>query len=140
MSLAAYLNFPGNAREAMSYYANVFGTKTEFIMTYGEMPENPEYPLSDEMKGRVVNGRMHIAGSLIMFSDLWPGMEAVPGNMVNISVIGTDREMMERAFGILSQDGAVRMPLGETSWSPLYGDVVDKYGIHWQFNYDETLA
>lgn len=140
MALAPYLNFPGTCREAMAFYEEVFETNVHFIMTYGEMPENPEYPLSPEMKERVVNARMQIAGDLIMFSDLWPGMEAVPGNMVNLSVLSADMEYMTRAFNRLASGGEVGMPLQATDWSALYGDVVDKYGIHWQFNHDEQLA
>ena len=140
MSLAPYLNFPGNSREAMAFYEEVFETSVVFTMTYGEMPENPEYPLPEEMRNHVVNARMFIVGSLIMFSDLWPGMEAVPGNMVDLSVLSTDMAYMRRAFDRLAVDGQVGMPLGPTDWSVLYGDVVDKYGIHWQFNHDEQLA
>jgi PhnB protein len=28
------------------------------------------------------------------------------------------------------------MELQETFWSKLYGQVTGKFGIHWQFNYD----
>jgi PhnB protein len=92
------------------------------------------------MRNLIVDARMYIAGSLVMFSDLWPGMEAIPGNMVNISVLSADMEYMRRAFDRLGVGGQVGMPLGPTDWSALYGDVVDKFGIHWQFNHDEQLA
>jgi PhnB protein len=36
----------------------------------------------------------------------------------------------------LKDGGTVGMELQETSRSKLYGQVTDKFGIHWQFNYD----
>jgi PhnB protein len=50
MAVEVYLYFHGNCREAAEFYAGVFGTEKPQIMTFGESPQNPEYPLPDEAK------------------------------------------------------------------------------------------
>jgi PhnB protein len=48
MSVDVYINFNGNCREAVEFYAKVFGTEKPQIMTFGEAPPNPEYPLGSQ--------------------------------------------------------------------------------------------
>lgn len=69
MSVDAYLNFNGNCREAVEFYAEVFGTEQPNIMTFGETPPNPEFALPEEAKDLVMHTRLNINGSNVMFSD-----------------------------------------------------------------------
>ncbi len=50
MSVDAYLNFNGNCRQAVEFYAEVFGTEQPNIMTFGETPPNPEFPFQKKRK------------------------------------------------------------------------------------------
>ena len=45
MPVDIYLNFNGNCREAVEFYAKVFGTEKPRIQTFGEAPPNPSYAL-----------------------------------------------------------------------------------------------
>ena len=38
MSVEVYLNFNGNCREVIEYYADVFGTDKPKFMTFGDVP------------------------------------------------------------------------------------------------------
>ncbi len=141
MALATYLNFDGNTREAVHYYADVFGVETGSLMTFGEnMPDSPEFQLSEADKQRIMHAQLHINGDLLMFSDTLPGMPYTAGNNFSITYLSTDVDEMQRLFARLAEGGRVDMPLQETSWSPLYGQVTDKFGIAWQFNHDVNLA
>jgi predicted 3-demethylubiquinone-9 3-methyltransferase (glyoxalase superfamily) len=44
-------------------------------------------------------------------------------------------EDLERAFGVLSTDGQVLMPLGSYGFSERFGWVNDRFGVSWQLNY-----
>ena len=46
MSLQVSLGFHGNGREALEFYAKIFGFPMPQIMTYGEMPPDPAYPIT----------------------------------------------------------------------------------------------
>lgn len=35
---------------------------------------------------------------------------------------------------MLKENGHIEMELQETFWSPLYGNVTDKYGVQWQLS------
>ena len=60
MSVDIYLNFAGNCREAVEYYAKVFGLDSPKIMTFGDTPENPDYPLPEEAKKLGLSGKKAI--------------------------------------------------------------------------------
>ncbi|KQU22537.1 MULTISPECIES: VOC family protein [Peribacillus] len=136
MSVDVYINFNGNCREAVEFYAQVFGTETPQIMTFGETPPNPEFPLPDEAKNLVMHTRLNIEGSNVMFSDVFPGMPFVEGNNISLAVVNKNMDEIKSIFNKLKEGGTVVMDLQETFWSKLYGQVTDKFGIIWQLNYD----
>lgn len=135
MSVDVYINFNGNTREAVEFYAEVFGTEKPHIMTFGETPQDPNYPLPEEAKNLVMHTRLNISGSNVMFSDVFPGMPFVQGNNITLALISTDIDEMKSWFNKLQEGGSIGMELQETFWSKLYGQVTDKFGIGWQFNY-----
>lgn len=136
MSVDAYLNFNGNCREAVEFYAQVFETEKPQIMTFGETPPNPEYPLPEEAKNLVMHTRLNINGSNVMFSDVFPGMQFVQGNNISLAIVSKNLDEVKSFFNKLKEGGTVSMELQETFWSKCYGQVKDKFGIDWQFNYD----
>jgi PhnB protein len=136
MAVDIYLNFNGNCREVVDFYAEVFGTEEPKIMTFGETPPNPEYPLPEEAKDLVMHTRLNISGSNVMFSDVFPGMPFVEGNNISLAIVSTDLDEITSVFSKLKEGGSVGMELQETFWSKCYGSVKDKFGIEWQFNYD----
>lgn len=136
MSVDVYLNFNGNCREAVEYYAEVFGTEQPKMMTFGEMPSDPSFDLPEEAKNLVMHTRLNISGSNVMFSDVFPGMPFVVGNNVNLSIVSKDLDEIKSVFHKLKEGGKVGMELQETFWSKCYGSLTDKFGIEWQFNYD----
>ncbi len=136
MSVDVYINFNGNCREAVEFYAQVFGTEKPQIMTFGETPPNPEFPLPDEAKNLVMHTRLDIDGSNVMFSDVFPGMPFVEGNNISLALVNKNMDEIKSIFNKLREGGTVVMDLQETFWSKLYGQAIDKFGINWQFNYD----
>ncbi|RDW16956.1 hypothetical protein CWR48_15220 [Oceanobacillus arenosus] len=136
MSVDIYLTFNGNCREAVLFYAEIFGTEKPKIMTFGDQPANPEYPLPEGTENLVMHSRLNIDGSNVMFSDNFPGMPFVEGNNITLSFINKNEDEIRSAYDKLSKGGEIVLELQETSWSKLYGQVTDKFGIHWQFNLD----
>ena len=135
MPIDVYLNFNGNTREAVEFYAAVFNTETPKIMTFGEAPPNPEYPLPEEAKNLVMHTRLNISGSNVMFSDTFPGFPFNQGNNIHLSFLSEDLDELRSVFTKLSDGGKVEMELQETFWSKAYGSLTDKFGIHWMFNH-----
>lgn len=50
LRLIPYLVLNGTASEAIAFYEQALGAEVLYKQTFGEMPENPEYPLPAEAK------------------------------------------------------------------------------------------
>ncbi len=137
MAIEVYINFDGNCREAVTYYAEIFKTEKPNIMTFNDGPQNPDFPIPEEAKNRVMHTELTIFGSRVMFSDTFPGWNFVQGNNISITIISNDTEAITNAFHKLKEEGKVGMDLQVTFWSKLYGTVTDKFGISWQFSHEE---
>jgi PhnB protein len=136
MAVDVYMNFNGNCREAVEFYAVVFGTEEPKFMTFGESPPNPEYPLPEEAKDLIMHTRLNIQGSNVMFSDVFPGMSFIQGNSISLAFVSTDQDEIKSVFSKLQEGGKVVLELQETFFSKCYGQITDKFGIEWQINFD----
>lgn len=138
MALEIYLNFNGNCREAVDFYAKVFKAEKQSIMTFGDAPPDPNFPISEEVRNLIMHTFLIINGTKVMFSDVPPGMPFSVGNNISLVVISTNLEEMKEAFTELKVGGKVEMELQETFWSKCYGYVTDIFGIGWQISYGEA--
>ncbi len=136
MSVNIYLTFNGNCREAVEFYANVFQTEPH-MMTFGEAPPNPEFPLPEEAKNLIIHARLDINGSDVMFSDCFPGTPFVAGNNITLAVVDHNTDKLQAIFAKLKEGGTVEMELQETFFSKCYGKLTDRFGIGWQVSYEE---
>lgn len=134
MTIQLFLNFHGNCREAVEFYAQAFGLEMPKFMTYGDNPPDPEYPLSEQEKKLVMYTQLLLDGNKIMFSDVPPGSPFTAGNNFTIALTGNETEKITAWFEKLKQGGKVEVELGETFFSKCYGMLVDKFGICWQFS------
>ncbi|OKP82419.1 hypothetical protein A3844_12940 [Paenibacillus helianthi] len=137
MAINVYFNFNGNAREAVEFYATVFGTEPPQIMTFGEAPPDPSHPLPEEAKHLVMHAMMFIDGSPVMFSDVFPGMPYTEGNNINLTLMNADTGKIKAWYDKLKEGGTVIMELQETFWSKCYGSLKDKFGIIWQLSHED---
>ncbi|MDQ0196616.1 VOC family protein [Paenibacillus wynnii] len=137
MALDVYLNFNGNCRQAVEFYAEVFEAEKLHIMTFGEAPPNPEFNLPEEAKDLVMHTHLNIMGSTVMFSDVFPGMPFTAGNNISLTIVSKNTDEIKSLYGKLKEAGTVSMELQETFWSKCYGMVTDKFGIHWQLSHDD---
>ncbi len=136
MALQLFVNFNGNCREAVEFYAKVFRTAAPKFMTYGEAHDDPEMGISEKDKDLIMFTSLEIEGADVMFCDNPPGMPFVMGNNISLTVVTKDEEEIRRLFQALSAGGEVVMELQETFWSNLYGMANDKFGVNWQFSHD----
>jgi PhnB protein len=134
---SVFINFNGNCKEAVDFYANVFGSKPSHTQTFAQMPQDPSFKVTPDFADKILYTDLKIAGSTVMFSDVPPGVEYKPGSNVVLNIISKDRNQAIAWFNALSQGGEVQMPLGETFFSKLYGMLTDKYGINWNVLYKE---
>ncbi|MHB0881290.1 VOC family protein [Paenibacillus sp. SEL1] len=130
--LIPYITMDGNAKEAIEFYKEALDAQLLFIQTFGEMPENPDFPIPAEVKERVEHATLKVGETELMFSDTFPGSPFSSGNQVSICITTDSVEQAQKMFDALQQGGQVGMSLQETHFSPAYGNVTDKFGVTFQ--------
>ncbi|CAG9611948.1 hypothetical protein BACCIP111899_01120 [Bacillus rhizoplanae] len=134
LGINPYLVTNGNGQEAVKFYENALDAKVEMLQTFGDMPEDPEFPIPAEVKDRVLHAHLKVGDTDLMISDTFPGKPYEIGSQVTIFIGINDIEKSKEVFEKLQDGGQVVMPLQETFWSPLYGQVKDKFGVEWQIS------
>ncbi|MBO9129412.1 VOC family protein [Bacillus sp. 165] len=134
LGINPYLVLNGNGQEAVRFYEDALDAKVEGLQTFGDMPESPEFSVPAEVKERVLHAHLKIGNTDLMISDTFPGQPYEIGSNVTIAIMINDVEKSKEVFAKLQEGGKAIMPLQETFWSPLYGQVTDKYGVFWQIS------
>lgn len=134
-TLNPYLNFGGNAREAMEHYRDALGGELR-INTFGEYGDSnaPEADL-------VMHAQLDTAaGFTLMGSDTPPGMDYTPGGAFACSISGDDAEELRGYWEKLSEGGTVQVPLEKQMWGDVFGMCADRFGVDWMVNIVEGGA
>jgi PhnB protein len=135
MQLEMFINFNGNCREAVEFYAKVFRSEVGNLMTYGDAPPEPSYVMSEADKGRIMYAGLPVGGMVVMFSDVPSGSEFICGNNISPTIGTDDKEEITRLYNELKEGGEVYMGLGQTFFSELFCMIRDKYGVIWQITH-----
>ena len=130
-SLNPYLNFAGNAAQAIKLYEVALGAKVENIMRFGDVQGMDVAP---ENKDRVMHAHLRIGGGELMISDAPPGMKIAPEGNTHVALHFDDPQDLTRKFEALAADGQITMPLSDTFWGAKFGMLTDAFGIRWMFN------
>lgn len=124
-----YVSFPGTAREALSFYAKVFGGELS-LHTYEDFSRSDGPP--DAIAHGVLNGTVALAGS-----DAPSGGETVRLEGVMLSLLGTaEPAVLHEWFDKLSIEGRIVDPLSPKPWGASDGQVIDRHGLHWLIGYE----
>jgi PhnB protein len=130
MAMTAHLSFPGQCREAFSFYAQLFGGELK-MLTYGGTPMAKEVPA--DWSEKIVHATLSFDGSELAGSDVQPEHYQRPqGFSVLVDVEGVEKA--RRIFTALAEGGNVALPIQETFWSPAFGVVIDRFGTPWEIN------
>jgi PhnB protein len=143
-----HLNFHGDARAALEFYASVFGGKVT-IATYGDFGMPAEVPGADS----VVFGQVESAdGFRVMAYDI-PGQEGTSASGAGsaastgsthrengttitdqpffVAVSGETLAEVEGYWAKLAVGATIVEPLAASAWSPGFGMLTDGFGVTW---------
>jgi len=127
--LNPYLNFNGNARQALEFYAGVFGGNLS-LNTFAQ------YGAADSPDAdRIMHGMLETdAGYTIMGADVTSDMEYHPIAGFSVSLSGDDADVLRGYWEQLSASGTATMPLQKQVWGDEFGMCVDGFGVSWLVN------
>ena len=134
ITLNPYLNFRGNAREAMEFYEGVFGGKLN-VSTFADYhaashPSENDLVMHADLEGS--------EGIRFMAADTPNKMEYRPGTNFSMSLSGDDEAQLRGYFEKLAEGGSVTMPLEKAPWGDTFGMCTDRFGISWLVNVAAT--
>ena len=141
--VSTYLNFMGDAEEAFTFYASVFGTEFSVPITrFGDMPPSPGQPeFGEEERSKVLHVELPIlAGHVIMGTDMLRslGHELRVGNNTTLNLEPDTTGEGERLFAALSEGGSDAVGLQHMPWGSLWGTCLDRFGVRWMINVSDT--
>lgn len=128
MNLEAYLFFPGNTEEAMSFYQDVLGGDLS-ITHRGDVDPTA----SDDEKHLVINAALDCGTFTLRASDRADATNDVQ-TRIELTIVGTDEGDLRRIFDGLGDSGTVKAPLEKMFWGDIFGGLIDRFGIGWQVN------
>jgi PhnB protein len=124
--LNPYLQFKDNAREAMTFYHDVFGGDLA-VNTFSEYGGDGDGVMHSQLESP--------NGFTLMASDIPPGMGS-EGHIGNgtVSLSGDDTEELRGYWDKLADGGQVMMPLERQMWGDEFGMLTDRFGVAWMVN------
>jgi PhnB protein len=123
--LNPYLNFRGNAREAMEFYQSVFGGSLD-VSTFADAGG---MGVPDDEQSNLMHAMLEVPGA-----DTPSHMGYAEPAGFSVSLSGDDDDTLQGWWDGLSADGKVNVPLEKAPWGDTFGMLTDKFGIDWLVN------
>jgi PhnB protein len=136
LGINPYIVTDGRGKEAIAFYQQALDAQVLDVKTFADIPTNPEYSHPKNAADLILNAHLKIGQTDVMISDTSPGQVLPFGDQVTLALTTDNVEKTKAVLANLQVDGQVLMALAETFWSPLYGQVKDKFGITWHITTD----
>ncbi|MCC7421658.1 MAG: VOC family protein [Planctomycetaceae bacterium] len=138
MQVEPYLSFEGRCEEALEFYKKTIGAEVTALMRFKDNPDSgkagegcgPGATMPPGIDNKVMHSSFRVGKSTIMATDGSCNGKATFAGISLTLAVDTPSEA-EKYFTALSNEGSVTMPLGKTFFSPAFGMVADKFGVHW---------
>ncbi len=130
MKVQPYLFFDGRCEDALKFYQKVLGAQVIMQMRFKDSPEPPNAECGPVDANKIMHVSFRIGETEIMASDgNNTGKPSFQG--FALSITAPTEADADRIFAQLSEGGQVTMPLTKTFFSPRFGMLADKFGVHW---------
>ena len=125
-----YIHFPGTAREALTFYGDVFGCAVQ-LHTF------EEFNRTDGPSNAVAHGSL-VEGPVALFAaDVAGDAPPLRCEGMTLALLGTSAPCVLRSwFSRLSEGGLVVDDLQTRPWGATDGQVIDRYGLHWLIGFE----
>lgn len=125
-----YLLLPGTAREALTFYAGVFGGEPE-LHTFAE------FNRTDGPPEAIAHGRL-ADGPVGLYATDTTDEPAFHSAGLMFALLGAaDPATLRQWFDGLQEGGRVVDDLQRRPWGASDGQVVDRFGVHWLIGFED---
>ncbi|MCB0489919.1 MAG: VOC family protein [Cyclobacteriaceae bacterium] len=129
-----YLNFNGKCREAMQFYKSCLGGELT-------MQRVAESPMSATKTSQDSNHILHstlVSDRIVLMGSDMIGNNLQSGNSISLCMVCFSDEEINKVFSMLAEGGNVKTPLHQTFWGATHGELTDRYGFNWVFNFSKN--
>ena len=127
---APYLHFPGTAREALAFYARVFGGSVQ-------LHSFADFNRTDGPGEAVAHGYLTDGPVELFAADVAGDQPPLRCEGLMLSLLGTaDAATLKDWFSRLSEGGRVVDDLQVRPWGGSDGQIVDRFGLHWLIGFE----
>ena len=128
MQVQPYLFFDGRCDEAIDFYKKALGAEVGMLMRWKDSPDKSMCKAGNENK--VMHSSLKIGDTHVMASDgRNTGNPKFEGFALSLNA--KNEADADRMFNALADGGTVTMAMSKTFFSPRFGMVADKFGVHW---------
>ena len=125
-----YLHLPGTARDALTFYGEVFGCDVQ-------LHAFSEFNRTDGPADAIAHGYLKDGPVALFASDVSGEEPSFRCEGMMLSLLGTaDAATLRGWFSRLSEGGRVVDDLQERPWGASDGQVIDRYGLHWLIGFE----
>jgi len=125
-----YLQLPGTAREALTFYAEVFGGEAR-LFTFADFNRD-DGPADAIAHGQLVGGPVELSAS-----DATGNEASFESRGLMLSLLGTaDPATLRGWFERLTEGGEIVDDLQVRPWGASDGQVIDRFGLHWLIGFE----
>lgn len=92
-----YLTFDGNCEEAFDFYKSVFGNEFARVSKFGDMPDDPKYPVPESEKNKIMQVSLPVSKETLLMGSDKPGRfgsDVIYGNNFSVSVSATKNKQI----------------------------------------------
>ena len=125
-----YLHLPGTAREALTFYAEVFGCGVQ-LHTFGEFGRD-DGPQDAIAHGYLTDGPVGLFAADVAGDEATFRSEGLMWSLLGAAEPAT----LHTWFSRLSEGGRVVEALAARPWGASDGQVVDRFGLHWLVGFE----
>ena len=130
MPIQPYLFFDGRSEEAAEFYRRAVGAEVQMMMRFKDCPDPQPGMTPPGGDNKVMHMALKIGDTTVLGSDgRCAGQPKFDGFALSLTV--TSPAEAEQRFAALADGGKVEMPLAKTFFSPSFGMLADKFGVHW---------
>jgi PhnB protein len=129
-----YILLPGTAREALTFYGDVFGCVVQ-------LHSFAEFNRADGPADAVAHGYLMRGPVALFAADVAGDERPLRSEGMMLSLLGTaDPPTLRTWFSRLSEGGRVVDDLQKRPWGASDGQVIDRYGLHWLIGFEDDEA
>jgi PhnB protein len=129
-----YIHFPGTARQAMTFYGEVFGCEVQ-LHTLAEFGRT-DGPADAIAHGYLAGGPVALYGA-----DASGDQPPFRSEGLMLALLGAAAPAeLRRWFTRLGEGGQIVEDLQARPWGASDGQVIDRYGLHWLIGFEDDAS